>query len=293
MSGVIQAPARKSPEEKSAVSPMLLRLARERATGALIRDQGTLYLADGRIVHAESPAAPGLDILLTRGGTLPPEGWWDAVAEAGARNAVGRHLVDSGRLAEGALQMCHLGALFDAAYFVLGPTSGPTRFRYGVAHWLGRVQQVDAGAVDRESRRRRALLDGVWPGGTGLDTAPVVPRTPAPEQPVGERLRAVLRLADGVRTPSAIAWELGRPAFHTLIEVRRLAAAGLVESAPEAGAGTEASAGVGTASGVPPAVPPWITDAFPTPITTPITDPTADPDVALLRRLRDALEATL
>ncbi|MFJ6572028.1 transcriptional regulator [Streptomyces sp. NPDC091292] len=255
---------------------MLLRLARERATGALIRDQGTLYLADGRIVHAESPAAPGLDILLIRGGTLPPEGWWDAVAQAGARNAVGRHLVDSGHLAEGALQMCHLGALFDAAYFVLGPTSGPTRFRYGVAHWLGRVQQVDAGAVDRESRRRRALLDGVWPG-AGLDTAPVVPRPPAPGRPVGERLRAVLRLADGVRTPSAIAWELGRPAFHTLIEVRRLAAAGLVETET---AGTQEGPG---------AVPPWATDVG----KELGTDLYADPDVALLRRLRDALEAAL
>ncbi|MGW1893153.1 transcriptional regulator [Streptomyces sp. NPDC002004] len=252
----------------TAISPMLLRLASERATGALLRDQGTLYLADGRIVHAESPAAPGLDVLLTAGGTLPPEDWQEAIDRAGARGTVGRHLVDSGRLAEGELQMCHLGALFDAAYFVLGPTTGPTRFRYGVAHWLGRVQEVTAEAVDRESRRRRALLDGVCPY-PELDTAPVVPRAPAPGQAVTGRLRAVLRLADGVRTPSAIAWELGRPAFHTLLEVRRLAAAGLVETA------------VRSAAALPPALPDWVTVSA------------EDPDIALLRRLRDALEATL
>ncbi|MFD8793821.1 hypothetical protein ACFV1T_24220, partial [Streptomyces vinaceus] len=51
-----------------AVSPLLTRLAAERATGALLRDRGTLFLEDGRIVHAESPATPGLDVLLTTGG---------------------------------------------------------------------------------------------------------------------------------------------------------------------------------------------------------------------------------
>ncbi|MFD9240891.1 transcriptional regulator, partial [Streptomyces sp. NPDC059556] len=61
------------------VSPMLVRLAAEKATGALLRDHGTLYLVDGRVVHAESPAAPGVDVLLTNGGRLPPEGWDEAV----------------------------------------------------------------------------------------------------------------------------------------------------------------------------------------------------------------------
>ncbi|MEV4332117.1 transcriptional regulator, partial [Streptomyces sp. NPDC049597] len=73
----------------------------------------------------------------------------------------------------------------------------------------------------------------------------------------------------GVRTPSAIARALGRPAFNTLVEVRRMAAAGLVEtpSEPVADAGDP--------------LPGWVSQ-FP-----------ADPDIALLRRLRDALEASL
>lgn len=41
-----------------AVSPLLTRLAAERATGALFRERGTLFLEDGRVVHAESPATP-------------------------------------------------------------------------------------------------------------------------------------------------------------------------------------------------------------------------------------------
>ncbi|MEV0324492.1 transcriptional regulator [Streptomyces sp. NPDC050658] len=247
---------------------MLLRLAEEHATGALLRGQGTLYLAEGSVVHAESPAAPGLDVLLTTGGVLPRQGWEEALTEAGARNEVGRHLVDSGRVAAGELELCHLGALFDAAFFVLGPTCGPTRFRYGVAHWLGRVRPVPVATVDRESRRRRALLDGIWPD-PEIDDTPVVARPPAPGQSVSARQRAVLRLADGVRTPTAIAWALGLPAFHTLLEVRRLAAAGLVTTMRE------------RASPDPPLAPAWVGEV------------SADPDIALLRRLRDALEASL
>ncbi|RDG36570.1 transcriptional regulator [Streptomyces corynorhini] len=256
------------PGIQSAVSPMLVRLAGERATGALLRDHGTLYLTDGRVVHAESPAAPGIDVLLTRGGRLPREGWEEAVDRAGTRSEVGRFLVDSGRLHDGELEICHLGALFDAAFFALSPGSGPTRFRYGVAHWIGPVRPVSASSVERETVRRRELLDHVWPY-AAVDTAPVVARKPAPGQAVTRRQRVLLELADGVRTPVAIAWALGRPAFHTLLDIRRLAAAGLVETPEEPAAASL------------PTLPAWVTSV------------SGDPDIALLRRLRDALEASL
>ncbi|MFJ8668349.1 transcriptional regulator [Streptomyces sp. NPDC093600] len=249
------------------VSPMLTRLAAERATGALLRDHGTLYLVDGRVVHAESPSAPGLDVLLTAGGRLPREGWDEAVDRAGARQAVGRFLVDSGRLGDGELEICHLEAVFDAAFFALSPAAGPTRFRYGVSHWLGTVRPVSAEAVERETVRRRELLDSVWPY-DAVDTAPVRPRAPAPGQTASSRQRSLLAAADGARTPADIARLLGRPAFHTLLDVRRLAAAGLVETPPD------------PLPAAPPAAPPWAGEA------------TAEPDIALLRRLRDALEAS-
>ncbi|MER5827354.1 hypothetical protein ABT086_35205, partial [Streptomyces mirabilis] len=103
---------------------MLSRLAAERATGVLVRERGVLYLCDGEVVHAESPATPSLDVLLTARGVLAAESWREAVAEAGARRRVGRFLVERGRIAEGALELCHLGALYDAAYLVLlGPST--------------------------------------------------------------------------------------------------------------------------------------------------------------------------
>ncbi|AKN71620.1 hypothetical protein QR97_19035 [Streptomyces sp. PBH53] len=70
---------------------------------------------------------------------------------------------------------------------------------------------------------------------------------------------------DGVRTATDIARNLGRQAFHTLVDVRRLTAAGQITPLPTA-----------------PAPPP--PPAPPRPVTT-------DPDIALLKRLRDALEA--
>lgn len=257
-----------APSPAAALSPMLQRLAAERATGALMRDRGTLYLADGEVVHAESPATPGIDVLLTRGGALHHDGWWDAVAQAGAHRRVGRYLVDSGRVAGGALELCHLGALYDAAFFALAPTRTPARFRYGVAHWIGPVRPVPVHAVQRETLRRRELLDRIWPEAAG-DSAPLV-RTGLPvDAPVPPRQQRVLEQVDGVRTATDIAQELGRSAFHTLVDLRRLAASGLVEAAGPQPMGPAASAS------------PRIE----------LPEVTADPDIALLRRLRDALEA--
>ena len=68
--------------DAGSVSPMLGRLAAERATGALLRERGTLYLADGEVVHAESPATPGIDVLLTARGRAGARG-------AGARPSTG------------------------------------------------------------------------------------------------------------------------------------------------------------------------------------------------------------
>ncbi|MFJ9179503.1 transcriptional regulator [Streptomyces sp. NPDC102360] len=250
-----------STDVRAGVSPMLSRLADEQATGALIREHGTLYLEDGRVVHAESPATPGMDVLLTAGGAVQAEGWSEAVDRAGARQRVGRYLVERGRLSDGALELCHLGALFDASYFTLAPSSGPTRFRYGVSHWFGTVRPVPVAAVERETQRRRELLQRIWPE-PDTDMAPLSRIVRQGEAGVPPRRRRVLDLVDGARTASQIALALGRPAFHTLVDLRRLAACGLVTTAPA------------------PAPPEWLELAV-----------VEDPDVALLRRLRAGLEA--
>ncbi|MEU0068521.1 transcriptional regulator [Streptomyces sp. NPDC006332] len=244
-------------------SPMLDRLVAEHATGSLMRERGTLYLADGQVIHAESPHTPGLDVLLTTGGALSPEEWSEALTQAGPQQRVARFLVDSGRFPEGALELCHLGALYDAAFFVLGQGGGPARFRRGVAHWLGAVRPVPVDAVQRETARRRELLTAIWPE-EGTDTQPLV-RTRLPlDTCLPRRQRAVLQHVDGTRTAADISHVLGRPAFHTLVDVRRLAAVGIVTAARRRPRPTAPARLPETSTG---------------------------PDVALLRRIKNALEA--
>ncbi|MFE1574537.1 hypothetical protein [Streptomyces fradiae] len=241
------------------VSPMLRRLAADRATGALVRDHGTLYLVDGAVVHAESPVAPGLEILLAGG--------------SDRRSATRSRSGGPARIGEGEREICRLGALFDAAFFALAPGRSPARFRYGATpRHTGTGRPVPAAALERETLRRRELLDSVWPY-PALDAAPVVPRPAAPGQTVTARGRALLARADGTRTPAQLAWVLGRPAFHTVLEIRRLAAAGLVET-PVPPPGPALPPGPVPAPALPPApVPPPATGLPPI--------PAAPPDTAL------------
>ncbi|MFJ3496821.1 transcriptional regulator [Streptomyces sp. NPDC086091] len=277
-----------------AVSPMLTRLAAERATGVLERERGTLYLADGRVVHAESPYAPGMEVLLLTHGTLDPADWREAVERADEGYGAALRLIDSGRVTRAALEICHLGALFDAAYFALAPSSTPGQFRYGTGHWFGALRPVPVEALEREVLRRRTLLQGLWPDPLP-DSAPLrrpepvamgrLAVGPAAAEPVAvpgltARRRAVLALVDGVRTAPDIARELGRPTFATLVDVRRLAAAGLL-TAP-----------------FPPPPPPPPPGPPPAPAPPPSSSPPPlplprvnDTDITLLKRLRDALEA--
>ncbi|MFE1197542.1 transcriptional regulator [Streptomyces olivaceoviridis] len=267
-----------------ALSPMLTRLAEERATGVLVREHGVLHLAEGRVVHAESPLAPGLDVLLTAHGTLAATAWQQAAARTTGPLLAAELLLRSGVLPTGALELCHLDALYDAGYFALAPSSTPGRFRYDSTPRLGPLPSVPVVALERETLRRRLLLHRLWPD-PAADTAPLIradpatgrapanpadPTTPgtraaraAPATPVTPRQRAVLDRVDGVRTAADIARNLGRQAFHTLVDVRRLTAAGQIAPAPTAPA--------------PPPPPPY--------------QVTTDPDIALLKRLRDALEA--
>ncbi|MFP3988233.1 transcriptional regulator [Streptomyces sp. E11-3] len=279
---------------------MLLRLATERATGALLREAGTLYLADGRVVHAESAAAPGVDVLLTASGRLPRAAWDEMVARGDEMVArVGPHptashlLADGGPLTPGELELCLLTSLFDAAHFALAPCRGPARFQKGLVHRLGTVCAVPAELVEAECRRRRRLLDALWPG-PAIDTQPLVRRRPAPGQTVPRHQSALLEFADGTHTPADISRLLGRPAFRVLLDVRRLAVAGLIAPpGPPSGATPGRSPGPlprtaqrtaqrtapTTAPRPSPDDRPWAPDGF------------AEPDTALLRRLRSALEA--
>jgi len=227
------------------------------------------------VVHAESPSAPGLDTLLTAHGTLSPEAWQGALTEADDGHGVVSHLIEGGRLTSGALELCQLTALYDAAYFALAPSSTPGRFRYGPAHRLGPIHPVPVAALEHETLRRRDLLHRIWPD-PRTDEAPLIRAAPVAAPALTRRQQTVLDRVNGVRTAPDIARELGRPAFHTLVDVRRLMAAGVV-SPLLPGPAQPKPPQPPTARGEPPPTGP---EQLP-----------PDPHTILLKRLRDALEA--
>lgn len=220
---------------------VLARLAAEGATGALFGEAGAVYIQAGQVVHAESPAAPTVGELLVRAGRTAAEAWQSALRQSERRGRVAHALLADGRVPRGQLEICHLGALYDAAWFALGGDLGPLRFRPGADHWLGAIRPVPAAVVEREVRRRCRLLNAppqpcaaatVRPSRTALAArAAGRPWRSAGLPAVPPRRLPVLTAADGTRSATDIARLLGRPTFHVLLDVRRLANAGYLEPA--------------------------------------------------------------
>lgn len=207
-------------------------LAGDEATGALHiggASPGLLHLVGGRVEHASSVKVPGVGDLLTLSGRLPDSVWQAAVEEGGNDARVGELLVGQGHLTEGELQLCVLGVLHDAAYFVLGDEPVQVRFESDRRHWLGPVATVDAGAVLTEVDRRARLLAEIADE-PRLDTGPVTP-TPRLRR---DRIRLtalqweLIVHADGRANPTDLARRLGRAGYACLQAVRGLFADGLV-----------------------------------------------------------------
>ncbi|MEV0898428.1 DUF4388 domain-containing protein [Actinoplanes sp. NPDC049802] len=212
---------------------LLTQVAGARQTGALMvggHPGGTVYVFEGRVIYAESPSAPGVGELLTSSGRLAGRTWQNALDLGTSTARVGRLLVEQGHLTQGELELCVLGATYDAAYFVLGADAAPIDFLPGATHWLGAVVHIDAAAVNREVRRRIRLLDEIFPN-RRIDVAPVSPVTRPPRERVTVTAAQweLLVHADGQRTPADLAQLLGRAGYATIQELRRLAAAGLIE----------------------------------------------------------------
>ncbi|GIF34773.1 DUF4388 domain-containing protein [Actinoplanes utahensis] len=221
------------PTRTLAPGDLLARVAGARQTGALVvkgHPGGAVYVLEGRVLYAESPAAPGVGELLTSSGRLAGRTWQSALDLGTSTARVGRLLVEQGHLTQGELELCVLGATYDAAYFVLSDDAAPAEFLAGAMHWLGPVVHIDAAAVEREVRRRIQLLDEIFPN-PRIDVAPVIPVTRPPRERVTVTAPQweVLVHADGQRTPADLAQLLGRAGYAIIAELRRMAAAGLIE----------------------------------------------------------------
>jgi len=190
---------------------------------------GSVYLVDGLIEYAECPVVSGVDRLLTASGRLPAESWRAALAAGRTQHRVGAELLTGGLLTRIELETVTVLAVFDAAHFLFD-TVVEVRFEPGVRHPLGPACGLELRAVCDEVDRRKRLLVDAWPDAS-IDTAAVVPVRRLPNQFVA--LTAVqwevVANADRRRSPIDLARLLGRDTYTVLLEVRRMARAGLVE----------------------------------------------------------------
>ncbi len=270
---------------------MLSELAESKATGALKAGRsGTVYLSRGRVCYVECARTPTVEELLTASGRITSHGVKTARQTTAATADGGEMLVRRGVLSRGELQLCVLGATLDASFFLFGANVPKPRFREGDRHWLGIHWFFDVPGLFRECHRRRARLDRAWPSAE-LDSHPVVPvrRIRSRHVMLTALQWEILLNADADTTPVELARKIGRPAYPTLLAVREMAAAGLLECAesparekppdlPKRVAGSAPRVATGGGGGRP------AQSSFPQ-----ISgDPT---DVNLLIRLRNALEA--
>ncbi|MDH6140570.1 hypothetical protein P3T35_002578 [Kitasatospora sp. GP30] len=224
----------------SAFEAALAELGARGATGALRGPNGTVWLSDGAVTGARSPLVSDVPFGAPTGRRFEAELTWRE-------------------------------RLLDAAYYALGQTGGEFEF-HAAPPPDGPTRALPLEALRQAIGRRRALLDQVL-ARPDLDTAPVTAAEVRPGMPPGRRLRALLAAADGQLTPPQLAARLGRSAFGVLLDVRLLAAAGLLRLPPRPPAEPPRS-GAAAAPDRPPADP-------------------SDPNVAMLLRIRAALEARL
>ncbi|MFI5527599.1 hypothetical protein ACIA8O_03480 [Kitasatospora sp. NPDC051853] len=249
----------------------LAELAARRATGVLTGEHGRVHLDQGAVVYAESHSAPGVEALLTGCGRISSAEWASLL---GSCSATGRPLAEllvrSGLVTTSELQLCLTTAVLDAAFFALGHAVRRPVFTPSAVPLLALARPMTVRELRAAVGRRRALLDRVWPAPPG-EHGPVLRRRtgggPAhPARGCTLRRRAVLEAADGLRTPSEIALLLGRSAFTTLLDLRHLAAVGLLEA--------PAAAPASPVTGLTPAVVPVVPVVFPVAPAAPVA-PTA------------------
>ncbi|GAB3860702.1 hypothetical protein ACFPIJ_27425 [Dactylosporangium cerinum] len=196
-------------------------------TGALTvvgEPGGVIFLRDGLVNGVESPAAPSVDRILTACGKVE-ERVWENIPSRPARA-----LVEGGHVSAAEIELCAISALYDAAYFVLSTDRAELRFAPDIEHWLGADCTVTSDQLCDHVVRQRRILDEVHPSDV-TDTAPVRPvLRPGLDRVLVSGLQWEIVLhADGHRTPQELAGLLGCSAYAVTLDVRRLAAAGLVE----------------------------------------------------------------
>ncbi|MGW0589258.1 DUF4388 domain-containing protein [Streptosporangium sp. NPDC002607] len=221
----------------------LLGFSREGFSGVLRVEGGpggTLWIRNGLVVAATTPAAPGPESLLLRSGRVSERDWTDAYAVGAPSDRLAAELVERGVIGEAGLEAVCMAALFDAVFAMI---------LYGVESCVAEpagpddhlpllpvLPGVGPERLARETARRMEHVAGWRRLDLSMRVRPVPPATPVPTMLGSDRIRrAVLERANGRRTPRDIAFVLGKGLFAVMSEIARMVEEGVLDlGGPEA-----------------------------------------------------------
>ncbi|MEW9550371.1 hypothetical protein [Nonomuraea sp. NPDC050783] len=198
---------------------------------------GVVYLRDGLVVAATTPASPGPESLLLRSGRVSEDAWNAAYGAGAPTGRVGAELVARAAVGSAGLEAVCLLAISDAVFALAlsGGSAGPPE-PLGPGELLPHLLLEPGVPPERlrgETERRLRIAAGWQEAGITARCRPVAVR-PAVESPIrADALRqSVLARANGRRTPRDIAFLLGQGLFVVMQELDHLARRGLVEVDP-------------------------------------------------------------
>ncbi|MFI6506906.1 hypothetical protein ACIBCT_04810 [Streptosporangium sp. NPDC050855] len=241
----------REPGTVARIDEFLPRFARERFSGVLRVDGGpggAIWMRDGLVVAATTPAAPGPESLLLRSGRISEQDWTEAYAVGAPADRLAAELAGRGAIGVAGLEAVCLAATFDAVFAMAlygiescraEPAGAGDRLPL-----LPVLPGIEAGRLLRETARRMEYVAAWRRLGMSMRIRPVPPAVPVPTLLGSDRIRrAVMERANGRRTPRDIAFVLGKGLFAVMSEIARMVEEGVLDlGAPGSAPGGNAPA---------------------------------------------------
>ncbi|MER6569400.1 MarR family transcriptional regulator [Streptomyces sp. NPDC001093] len=189
---------------------------------------GAFHLRDGLVVAAESPGAPGAEVLLLRSERIDGEQWAELVRGSGERWPTAG-LIERGYAGAAQLRVVCLMALQDAAFAVVaGRVDACERLTGTEPHAPVAPGERPARLLE-EAVRKVAAVDAL-PYPVRPDRERPLPKA-SPQHACTPLQRELLAHADGRRTARDLAFRTGRGVYTVTVEVARMLSEGLLECA--------------------------------------------------------------
>ncbi|MHC3473428.1 MarR family transcriptional regulator [Streptomyces sp. 7R007] len=190
---------------------------------------GVLHLHRGLVVSAESPGAPGPEVLLMRSGRVDGEQWAQLVRESGGARWPATALIAHGYAGAAQLRVVCVMALLDAVFAIVAGRVEDCERVTGADPYAPVAVGEPPGRLLQDAGRKLAAVAAL-PRPVHPDRERPVPATGSePARRLTGLQQELLAHADGRRTARDLAFLAGRGVYTVTVEVARMLAEGLLE----------------------------------------------------------------